>query len=108
MFSFINAQNDDYDDYDDDELKDTVIIDGMKYARVINDDYFDNLEYDEGMWTLAPSYGLGIVKGSAFSSIPSGYSLNIITPFYGFGIGPCTITYLLHLERFNAEHHKFY
>ena len=50
----------------DDESKDTVIIDGIKYARVINDDYFDDLEYDEGMWTLAPSYGLGIVKGNLF------------------------------------------
>ena len=50
------------------------------------------------MWRLAPGYGFGVIKGSKFSTIPSGYSINVITP-YGFEIGPlCTITYLLHLE----------
>ena len=54
LLSSINVKNDDYDDYDDydEELKDTVIIDGIKYARIVDDGYFDDLEYDEGMWTL--------------------------------------------------------
>ena len=81
LFSSVNAQNDDYDDYDDydEESRDTVIIDGIKYARIIDDGYFDDLEYDEGMWTLAPSYGIGIIKGISLSTVPKGYALNITT-----------------------------
>ena len=48
---------------------------------------FDDLEYEGSMWSLAPAYGFGLIKGSSFSTIPSGYSINIITP-YGFEIGP--------------------
>ena len=58
----------------------------MKYAKVDNEQYFEDLDYDEGMWRLAPGYGFGVIKGSKFSTIPSGYSINVITP-YGFNIG---------------------
>ena len=80
FFSLVFSQN-------EESRRDTVIIDGMKYAKVGNEQYFENLDYDEGMWRLAPGYGFGVIKGSKFSSIPSGYSVNIITP-YGFKIGP--------------------
>ena len=66
---------------------DTVIIDGIKYAKVANEQYFENFDYNEGMWKLAPGYGFGVIKGTKFSSIPSGYAINVITP-YGFNIGP--------------------
>ena len=52
--------------------------------------------YDDRMWSIALSYGFGLIKGSTFSTIPSGYSMNIITP-YGFNIGPFIIIFLLHL-----------
>ncbi|MBI86494.1 MAG: hypothetical protein CMG63_00290 [Candidatus Marinimicrobia bacterium] len=80
IFSLVFAQN-------EESNKDTVIIDGTKYARIVDEQYFDDLDYDEGMWRLAPGYGFGVIKGSKFSTIPSGYSINVITP-YGFEIGP--------------------
>ena len=86
LFSFTAAQNSSYEDYEE-NVKDTVVIDGAKYARVIDEDYFDDLDYDDGMWSIAPGYGFGLLKGSKFSTIPSGYSINFITP-YGFDIGP--------------------
>ena len=86
LFSFTAAQNSDYGDYEE-NVKDTVVINGAKYARVVDEDYFDDLEYDDEMWSIAPGYGFGLIKGSTFSTIPSGYSINIITP-YGFDIGP--------------------
>ena len=104
LLSSINAQNDEYDDYDE-ELKDTVIIDGMKYARIVDDGYFDDLQYDEGMWTLAPSYGIGIIKGSSLSSIPKGYALNIITP-YGFNIGPLYYNISLAFGKFESGYNS--
>ena len=67
--------------------KDTVMIDGVEYAKIVDEDYFDDLDYDDRMWSIAPGYGFGIIKGSTFSTIPSGYSINIITP-YGFDMGP--------------------
>ena len=76
IFSLVFAQN-------EESNKDTVIIDGMKYARVADEQYFEDLDYDEGMWRLAPGYGFGVIKGAKFSTIPSGYSINVITP-YGF------------------------
>ena len=86
LFSFTFAQNSNYEDYEE-NVKDTVIIDGAKYARVVDENYFEDLEYDDGMWSIAPSYGFGLVRGAKFSTIPSGYSINFITP-YGFDIGP--------------------
>ena len=83
LFSFTFAQNLDFKE----NVKDTVIIDGAKYARVVDEDYFEDLEYEGRMWSLAPGYGFGLIKGSTFSTIPSGYSINIITP-YGFNLGP--------------------
>ena len=80
FLSLIFAQN-------EESSKDTVIINGIKYAKVDNEQYFENLDYDEGMWRLAPGYGFGLIKGTKFSTIPSGYSINVITP-YGFNIGP--------------------
>ncbi|MAI85606.1 MAG: hypothetical protein CMF99_00205, partial [Candidatus Marinimicrobia bacterium] len=53
LFSFTFAQDSDYEDYEE-NVKDTVVIDGAKYARVIDEDYFDDLEYDDGMWSIAP------------------------------------------------------
>lgn len=107
VFSSIYAQDNDYDDYDDyeEDVKDTVIIDGAKYARVIDEDYFDDLEYDGGMWSIAPSYGFGLVKGATFSTIPSGYSISIITP-YGFDIGPLYYNISFAFGRFEAEYNK--
>ena len=104
MFSFTFAQNSDYEDYEE-NVKDTVIIDGTKYARVIDEDYFDDLEYDDGMWSLAPGYGFGLIKGSTFSTIPSGYSINIITP-YGFDIGPLYYRISFALGSFEAEYNQ--
>ena len=86
LFSSTAAQNSNYEEYEG-NVKDTVIIDGTKYAKVIDSDYFDDFEYEDGMWSLAPGYGFGFIKGSTFSTIPSGYSINIITP-YGFDVGP--------------------
>ena len=100
LFSSINAQNEDYEEYEE-ESKDTVIIDGMKYARVTDDSYFDDLEYDGGMWTIAPSYGFGIIKGATFSTIPTGYALNIIAP-YGFDIGPLYYNISFGIAKFEA------
>ena len=107
MFSFLYAQDEDYEDYEDYEenIKDTVVIDGAKYARVVNEDYFDDLEYDGGMWSIAPGYGFGFVKGSTFSSIPSGYSINIITP-YGFDIGPLYYNISFAFGQFESEYNQ--
>ena len=44
LFSFTFAQDSDYEDYEE-NVKDTVIINGEKYARVIDSDYFEDLEY---------------------------------------------------------------
>ena len=104
MFSFTFAQNSDYEDYEE-NVKDTVIIDGAKYARVIDEDYFDDLEYDDGMWSLAPGYGFGLIKGSTFSTIPSGYSINIITP-YGFDVGPLYYRISFALGSFKAKYNQ--
>ena len=104
IFSSISAQDEDYEDYEDyEELsKDTVEIDGVKYARIIDDDgYFEDLEYEEGMWSIAPSYGFGFIKGETFSTIPKGYALNIITP-YGFDIGPLYYNISFAFGRFEA------
>ena len=104
LFSFTFAQNSDYEDYEE-NVKDTVIIDGAKYARVVDEDYFDDLEYDGGMWSLAPGYGFGLIKGSTFSTIPSGYSINIITP-YGFDVGPLYYNISFALGSFEAEYNQ--
>ena len=80
ILSFIFAQN-------EESNRDTVIIDGMKYVRIGSEEYFEDLNYDEGMWKLAPGYGFGVIKGTKFSTIPAGYTINVITP-YGFDIGP--------------------
>tara|TARA_B100000900_G_scaffold411310_1_gene430743 strand:- start:86 stop:736 length:651 start_codon:yes stop_codon:yes gene_type:complete len=102
FFSFAFAQNSNFKDYKQ-IVKDTVIIDGAKYARVVDKDYFDDLEYEDGMWSIAPGYGYGIIKGSTFSTIPSGYSINIITP-YGFDIGPFYYNISFALGKFEAEY----
>lgn len=104
IFSFIFAQDENYEDYDE-GIKDTVIIDGAKYARIINEDYFDDLEYDGGMWSIAPGYGFGLVKGATFSTIPSGYSINIITP-YGFDIGPFYYNISFAFGQFESEYNQ--
>ena len=101
MFSFLCAQDEDYEDYEED-IKDTVVIDGAKYARVIDEDYFSDLEYDGGMWSIAPGYGFGFIKGSTFTTIPSGYSINIITP-YGLDIGPLYYNISFAFGQFEAE-----
>ena len=51
------------------------------YAQVIDEEYFDDFNFEEKLWTIAPAYGLGLVKGSVFSTLPTGYSMNITTPF---------------------------
>ena len=102
LFSFTSAQNSNYEDYEED-VKDTVIINGEKYARVIDSDYFDDLEYEGGMWSIAPSYGFGLIKGLKFSSIPSGYSINFITP-YGFDIGPFYYNISFAFGRYKANY----
>ena len=101
LFSFTFAQNLDYEE----NVKDTVIIDGTKYARVIDEDYFNDLEYDDGMWSLAPGYGFGLIKGLTFSTIPSGYSINITTP-YGFDIGPLYYNISFAFGQFEAEYNQ--
>ena len=101
LFSFIFAQNSDYEE----NVKDTVVIDGTKYARVIDEDYFDDLEYDDGMWSIAPGYGFGLIKGSTFSTIPSGYSINIITP-YGFNIGTLYYNISFAISSFEAKYNQ--
>ncbi len=102
IFSLLYAQDEDYKDYEED-LKDTLLIDGIKYAKVVDEDYFDDLEYDDGMWSIAPGYGFGIVKGSSFSTIPSGYTINFITP-YGFDIGPFYYNISFAIGQFESEH----
>ena len=104
LFSFTFAQDSDYEDYEE-NVKDTVVIDGAKYARVIDEDYFDDLEYEGGMWSLAPGYGFGLIKGSTFSTIPSGYSINIITP-YGLNIGPFYYNISFAFGKFEAEYNQ--
>ena len=104
LFSFTSAQNSDYEDYEE-NVKDTVVIDGAKYARVIDEDYFDDLEYEGRMWSLAPGYGFGLIRGSSFSTIPSGYSINFITP-YGFDIGPFYYNISFALGSFKAEYNS--
>ena len=104
LFSFTFAQNSDYEDYEE-NVKDTVIIDGAKYARVIDESYFDDLEYEGGMWSLAPGYGFGLIKGSTFSTIPSGYTINIITP-YGFDVGPLYYRISFALGSFEAKYNQ--
>ena len=104
LFSFTFAQDSDYEDYEE-NVKDTVIINGEKYARVIDSDYFEDLEYEGGMWSLAPGYGFGLIKGSTFSTIPSGYSINIITP-YGFDLGPFYYNISFAMGKFEAEYNQ--
>ena len=104
LFSFTVAQNSVYEDYEE-NLKDTVVIDGAKYARVIDEEYFDDLEYDDGMWSIAPGYGFGLIKGKTFSTIPSGYSINIISP-YGFNVGPLYYTISFALGKFEADYNQ--
>ena len=109
LSSVISAQNSDYEDYEDYEenVKDTVVIDGAKYVKVIDEDYFDDLEYDDGMWSIAPGYGFGLVRGSTFSTIPSGYTINIITPF-GLDIGPFYYNISFAFGQFEAEYNQVY
>ena len=107
LFLFVPSafsQSIDYEDYEE-SAKDTVIIDGTKYARVVDENYFDDLEYDDGMWSIAPGYGFGLIKGSTFSTIPSGFSINIITP-YGFDIGPFYYNISFALGKFEAEYNE--
>ena len=66
LFSFAFTQDPDSEDYEQ-SVKDTVIIDGAKYARVIDESYFDDLEYEGGMWSLAPGYGFGLMRHSNHS-----------------------------------------
>ena len=101
MFSFTLAQNLDYEE----NVKDTVIIDGVKYTTVVDEDYFEDLEYEGKMWSFAPSYGFGLIRGSTFSTIPSGYSINIITP-YGFEIGPLYYRISFALGKFEALYNQ--
>ena len=100
------SQNIDYEDYEE-SIKDTVIIDGTKYARVVDEDYFENLDYDGGMWSIAPSYGFGLIKGSTFSTIPSGYAINVISP-YGFDIGPLYYRISFAIGSFQAGYNQIF
>lgn len=102
LFSFTFAQNSDYEDYEE-SVKDTVIINNTKYARVVDEEYFEDLEYEDRMWSLAPGYGFGLIKGSTFSTIPAGYTINIITP-YGFDVGPLFYNISFALGSFKAEY----
>ena len=104
LFSFAFTQDPDSEDYEK-NVKDTVVIDGAKYARVIDESYFDDLEYEGGMWSLAPGYGFGLIRGSTFSTIPAGYTINIITP-YGFDIGPLYYRISFALGNFEAKYNK--
>ena len=99
FLSLVFAQN-------KESTKDTVIIDGIKYAKVNSEQNFEDLDYDEGMWRLAPGYGFGLIKGETFSTIPSGYSINLITP-YGFSIGPLYYNISFAFGRFEAEYNVF-
>jgi len=101
LFSFTFAQNSDYEE----NVKDTVIINDTKYARVIDEDYFEDLEYEDRMWSLAPGYSFGLIKGSTFSTIPAGYTINIITP-YGFDVGPLYYNISFALGSFKAEYNS--
>ena len=106
LFSFTFAQDSDYEDYEE-NVKDTVIINGEKYARVIDSDFFEDLEYEGGMWSFAPGFGFGLIKGSTFSTIPSGYSINIITP-YGFYIGPLYYNISFAIGSFQADYNQVF
>ena len=101
ILSFLCAQDEDYEK----DLRDTVTIDGAKYARIVDEDYFDDLEYDGAMWSVAPSYGFGFVKGSKFSTLPMGYSINFITP-YGFDIGPLYYNISFAFGQFKAYYNE--
>ena len=102
LFSFTFAQESNYEDYEE-NVKDTVIIDGTKYAKVVDEDYFEDLEYEDKMWSLAPGYGFGLIKGATFSTIPAGYTINIITP-YGFDVGPLYYNISVALGSFKSEY----
>ena len=104
LFSFAFTQDPDSEDYEE-SVKDTVVIDGAKYARVVDESYFDDLEYEGGMWSLAPGYGFGLIRGSTFSTIPAGYTINIITP-YGFDIGPLYYRISFALGNFEAKYNQ--
>ena len=106
LFSFAFTQDPDSEDYEK-NVKDTVVIDGAKYARVIDESYFDDLEYEGGMWSLAPGYSFGLIKGSTFSTIPAGYTINIITP-YGFDVGPLYYNISVAFGSFKAEYNSTY
>ena len=101
LFSFTFAQKSDYEE----DIKDTVIINNTKYARFVDENYFEDLEYDDRMWSLAPGYGFGLIKGSTFSTIPAGYTINIITP-YGFDVGPFYYNISVALGSFKAEYNN--
>jgi len=101
LYSSTFAQNLDYED----SVKDTVIIDGSMYTRVVDENYFDDLEDEDRMWSFAPGYGFGLIKGSTFSTIPSGYSINIITP-YGFDLGPFYYNISFAMGKFEAEYNQ--
>ena len=96
ILSLVFAQN-------EASAEDTLIIDGIIYAKVDNEQYFEDLDYDEGMWRLAPGYGFGLIKGETISTIPSGYSINIITP-YGLNIGPLYYNISFAFARFEAAY----
>ena len=102
MVSFTFAQNSNYEDYEE-NVKDTVIINNTKYARVVDEEFFEDLEYEDRMWSLAPGYGFGLIKGSTFSTIPAGYTINIITP-YGFDVGPLFYNISFAIGSFKAEY----
>ncbi len=104
LFSFAFTQDPDSEDYEK-NVKDTVVIDGAKYARVIDESYFDDLEYEGGMWSLAPGYGFGLIKGATFTTIPAGYTINIITP-YGFDVGPLYYRISFALGHFEAVYNQ--
>ena len=104
LFSFAFTQDPDSEDYEE-SVKDTVVIDGVKYARIIDESYFDDLEYEGGMWSLAPGYGFGLIRGSTFSTIPAGYTINIITP-YGFDVGPLYYRISFALGSFEAKYNQ--
>ena len=99
LFSFTFAQDSNYEE----SVKDTVIINDTKYAKVVDEEYFEDLEYEDKMWSLAPGYGFGLIKGSTFSTIPAGYTINIITP-YGFDVGPLYYNISVALGSFKAEY----
>ena len=57
------------------------------------------------MWSLAPGYGFGLIKGTTFSTIPAGYTINIITP-YGFDVGPLYYKISFALGHFEAVYNQ--